>query len=242
MMKQNKYLTLKNVLPSNNYSDSEIHELNTLLGNMSEESRSDFVTKALMENLVEAKYRQRLKDNPSLPELSETKADGFLMPIPDDRPVLNDDIENVRGMYNLRNNEIKELFGISDAKITTMKKRPQDPVDDPTVAIILRIFTKRPELFVERLVPSYDLKGIIHWLGGVDRHVGVYLGRNFFSGYRYMQKGQKGTVSINIVKGLLVRFLKEDKLTDYIDVLQTEARARGIADIFEHGKWQLDKE
>lgn len=216
---------------------SKVIELQDVLNKMDSDTRSKFMLDSLLNNLTEGKHLKQVSENPEKPLLVEEKPELFPIDIPEDRPVINDDIEMMRSFYGLRNNEIKEIFGISDTKITKMKKDPEGVMDDAAVALTVRFYAKYPELLEKELKGEYSLKSIVDWLGGIERHVGVLIGRNHFSGYRYIKKKQKGSTSVKTIKSILTHFLKEERMTEYYEVIDTESKARGIKDIYEHGKW-----
>ena len=155
-----------------------------------------------------------------------------------DGPIKNGFIELFRSAYGLKNNRLKDRFGASDASMLAFKEDMNAPVRDPVISMLARIYIHYPEHMIASLPKEVDIRALIEYLGGSDRSLGVYIGRNPFTAHRYLNKRQKRPQHVELLMYYFAMFVQEGRIQEYIEnILMPEAHARGVPDIFSNEGW-----
>ncbi len=212
-----------------------------LLNAMSPENMNLFMVRAIVDYMDQSHGLFFRKEN-NLPYLFSDKKVGAIS-LNLDGPIPNSFIEVYKSAYNLKNNRIKDRFGASDASMLIFKNNINSPVRDPATAMLVRIYTQYPELLKQTLPKEVDIRGVIQYIGGSDRSLGVYIGRNPFTAHRYLTKKQDRPQHIELLLELFAKFVQEGRIQEYIEnILMPEAKARGVDDIFGASGWPKDVE
>lgn len=154
--------------------------------------------------------------------------------------VYNSDIERIREEHGLKNNRLKDRFGASDKAMGLFKANPDVQVDDVVFGLLARVYIQYPDILVKTLPKKVDIGGIIEYLGGSNRSLGVYIGRNAFTAHRYQKKDQSPPQQVEVLLEILAQFVQEGRIQEYINnILIPEAKSRGITDIFAVNDWKM---
>lgn len=211
------------------------------LSAMSPEDVNLFMVRAII-GYIDQSQGLFFRKNNNLPYLfSERKVGSISLNL--DGLIPNSFIEVFKGAYDLKNNRIKDRFGASDASMLKFKNEINSPVRDPATAMLVRAYTLYPELLMRTLPKEVDIRGVIQYIGGSDRSLGVYIGRNPFTAHRYLSKKQDRPQHIELLLELFANFVQEGRIQEYIEnILMPEAKARGVDDIFSASGWPKDIE
>jgi hypothetical protein len=200
-----------------------------------------FMAKAIL-NYVEPSKGLFFRLDRDLPNVLSEFSPGAL-DVDIDAPILNSFVEKLRFAFDLKNNRLKDRLGASDASMLKFKKDANKPIKDPVIGMLARAYYHFPELIIKTLPKQVDIEGVIEYLGGTDRSLGVYIGRNPFTAHRYLHKGQKRPQHVEILLDIFATFVQEGRINEYIEKLVIpEAKARGVDDIFGHEGWPRDIE
>ena len=223
------------------YSDEAADEAIKLINGFNAEDLNLFMVRAIMEYAKESRgifFRKQF----NLPYLFSEKQPGVIA-LDLDAPIPNSFIEIFKAAYDLKNNRVKDRFGASDASMLRFKNDINGPVRDPVTAMLVRAYCHYPELLVKTLPKEIDIRGVIQYIGGSDRSLGVYIGRNPFTAHRYLSKKQERPQHIELLLEIFARFVQEGRIQEYIEnILIPEAKARGVDDIFSASGWPKDIE
>jgi hypothetical protein len=166
-------------------------------------------------------------------------------------PVTGADLERQRIALNLSVAEYCCLLGLSMRKWCEITKDKDSPVPDAAIAILARAIDQdnglawvptfpKPQDVFQQL--ALVLEGRGEKLS--PRHFGVALGRDGTSSYRWIDKRQPPGPFVNRTLLALQQTLTEhgyDGWATFVEIAETEAQARGVGGIFDHGKWQIRK-
>lgn len=166
--------------------------------------------------------------------------------LPSDRPVTGRDLEALRQKLDLLVNDFCFVLGISMAKWSRIKKSPDAPLDDPGLAILARVLDDDPSL---SLVPKAPTPQAVHdkivahkpYSAMPRRAFGIVLGRDASASYRWLEQQQHtGTVTdrLLIVLAKVLDTKGLPGLEKWMTVVDTEASARKISNIWREGLWR----
>lgn len=166
--------------------------------------------------------------------------------IPADRPVLGQDLPLFAARLNRTPAECCALLGISPSSWSVWKKRGDQPIPSPTVALAIRLYDCFPELAPREPTPE-ELLALVSQVTGQavpQTRLAALLGRERTSGYRWTQRGRPSLPVSRLIGAvqrlLLTRFTAG--LHEYEQMVAQEAAARGIADLFQEGSWVAEKD
>ena len=173
------------------------------------------------------------------------------MTIPTTRPVIWQDLEDIRQRNGLTQSDLCDFFGIPQARWTDISKNKEtmlaDVVKDVTVALLARIYDKHPNLMPQK--KDEDLRLFYEYLNklkperltgstkGKDilkRHFAVYLGRNSSAGYAWLDHNKPASPQVHRVIQAVQKDTNAFELLE--ELTEVEARARGV-DPFKNGNW-----
>lgn len=176
--------------------------------------------------------------------------------IPLTRPVIWQDLEDIRLRNNLTQGDLCDFFGIPQAKWGEISKNKggaklTDVVKDVTVAILARIYDMHPDLMPQKkdedlrvfykdlnaLKPE-RLSGSTKGKHILKRHFAVYLGRNSSAGYAWLDQGKPASPQVHRVIQAVQNATNAFELLE--ELTEVEARARGV-DPFKNGNWAKKK-
>lgn len=172
--------------------------------------------------------------------------------IPSTRPVRGEDLAALRDQLGVSVGEACWLYGLSMAKwMLLAKERAKEPLRRPSLALLVRALNWRPDLNL--LPPQPSAHDIYARLRQADpsidkKRFSVFFGSEASSGYRWI------TLNSEISPALARLFLVFQRLYDkamadglehavefvseWRQMVELEATQRGIAGIFNHGRWK----
>lgn len=109
------------------------------------------------------------------------------------------------------------------------------PVDE-SLAIILRIFDKYPNLFLS--YPTADVQQLLDTTALSRRELSIYLGRDQVSVSRYMKEegvNKKPSGTTEMLMFLMRMFVLGGRFKDYVAIVNEEAKSRGIDNLQKQG-------
>lgn len=173
------------------------------------------------------------------------------MSIPPTRPVLWQDLEDIRQRNGLTQGDLCDFFGIPQAKWGEISKNKEEKlhevVKDVTVAILARIYDMHPNLMPQKT--DEDLRVFYEFLNSLKperlsgstkgkdilkRHFAVYLGRNSSAGYAWLDHAKPASPQVHRVIQAAKKAPNAFELLE--ELTEVEARARGV-DPFKNGNW-----
>lgn len=174
--------------------------------------------------------------------------------IPSNRPVIGADLLDLRERLQLKSQDIAWLLGLSMTKwMMIVNKDRNQPVKDPTLALVVRVLDEFPEL---NPIPRAPSAAEIMSLADAEipkssdeqefpltkKKLSILFGAEASSGYRWLETDS----GISPVLGRLFSlFQRGNSMAGsraafnqrWVDRVETEARARGISEIFRWGRW-----
>lgn len=158
--------------------------------------------------------------------------------IPDDRPVLGKDLEVVRQQLGLLSSDMCFLLGVSMTRWMHICRRDADlPLNDPTMALLIRILDAHPELSILPTFPEpAEMLELLNKVQQVDgkKAFPVMLGSDASAGYRWLQNGGKQGPAVSRLMLCLKLALQAkapenrgEVLDNWRDVVNKEAVTRG---------------
>lgn len=162
------------------------------------------------------------------------------------RPVTPRDLERLRRKLGHLVNDFCFLLGISMSKWSKLKKRLDDPIDDPGLAILARILDAHPEYDLVPTPPSASdvfetLVSFKPYANMPRRAFGIYFGRDASASYRWLEQNQHTGPVTNRLLTVMDRFLADKGvpgLDEWNEIVSIEATARGIPEIWREGLWR----
>lgn len=173
------------------------------------------------------------------------------MPIPLTRPVIWQDLEDIRVRNKLTQGDLHDFFGIPQAKwgriIKNKGPKLTDVVKDVTVAMLARVYDMHPNLMPEK--KTEDLRVFYEKLNAMKperlsgptkgksikkRHFAVYLGNNSSAGYAWLEQARPASEQVQC----LIKAVKnaENVFELLEEITEVEKRTRGV-DPFKTGSW-----
>jgi transcriptional regulator with XRE-family HTH domain len=167
------------------------------------------------------------------------------------KPVTGADLDDLRESHGLSANEVSFLLGLSMNQWSDYKNLQSEPVSDPSLAILVRLLKRHPEL-VDAMLPKAPrpleiFRELSKHREISKRRFGLATGREGSAGYRWVsQHGRiaQGMQRLFLILQTRMRQLppiEQGKVWDELEeVAQTEAAARGIGDLGRAGSWRKD--
>ena len=167
--------------------------------------------------------------------------------IPDNRPVLGRDLDAVRQEFGLLTNDIIWVLSMSITRWTQIvRQAPDEPVKDPTLALLVRFLAQHPELAVVPKQPSAaELFALMNEAADVEpKRFATYLGAESSAAYRWMKSDARPSSTVTrLMHFMKTALLMQDNagrtqmLEDWRKTVEQEAKARGVDDVFKSGRW-----
>lgn len=170
------------------------------------------------------------------------------MPIPKNRPVIGRDLDDLREKLGLSTADACWLFGLSmNAWAAAAKADPDAPVENPSLALLVRFLDQHPEVVVIPKMPApQEIADLVNEVTETpQRALSVLLGNEGTAAYRWLKVGVKAPPTVQrLMFGLKQALLRRPEVAKKIELLndwratvETEAKARGEANIFGTAKW-----
>lgn len=171
--------------------------------------------------------------------------------IPENRPVIGSDLEDIRIMNGMSVADACWLFGMSPTKWTYVAKKGANQPVSSTLALLARALDRDPPI---RLLPEMpnatEISSLLNGVSEVDKkRLAIISGNEACGGYRWLVLGTRQPAELQrLFYCLKQRLLMAPKgrrvevLADWFKTVENEARARGITDIFRTGSWTPDIE
>lgn len=168
--------------------------------------------------------------------------------IPRNRPVYGKDLETIKQQLGLLTADACWLFGLSITRWTKIVRQcPEDPVRDPTIAMLVRFLDQHPEC---SLIPTFpgveEMFEMINEIEPTDqKRFSVIFASEASAAYRWRQPdGRQSPAVARLMLCMKLALQARDRteqkalLDDWKDALRDEAYARGVErDVLETGKW-----
>lgn len=169
--------------------------------------------------------------------------------IPTTRPVIGRDLDELKQLFGLSSPDTCYLLGISISKWSDLIGKGADkPIDDPTLALLVRILDLRPDLIT---LPTYpDVQDMFDLFKRVNpsidqKRFSILMGGEASSGHRWLKTRPRMTATMPRLMLYLQRLIESSpdggwkELNAWADVVKHEGNARGVADVFKSGRWTV---
>lgn len=167
--------------------------------------------------------------------------------IPTNRPVLGKDVDAIAQQFGMLVADACWLFGMSITKwMHVVRQKPDVPLKDPSVALLVRFLANHPELSVIPKFPSAEeMFALVNKVQEVDqKRFSVLFGSEASAAYRWLKPGSRMSPSV----GRLMFYMKmallakspskrSEMLEQWRETVRKEGVARGVDDIFKTGAW-----
>lgn len=170
--------------------------------------------------------------------------------IPIDRAVIGRDLDVIRQYFGVLVADMSWLVGQSITRWTTVvRKEGDEPVADPALALLMRVFDVAPHLNPIPQFPSAgEMYAYIRELRPqtTAKEFALMFGAEGTAGYRWQRMGQRvGSNSARLMY-YVKKLLDGSKnpaadLENYIKMVKTEGRVRGVEDLFGAGRWNTEE-
>lgn len=167
--------------------------------------------------------------------------------IPTNRPVLGRDLDAVRQEFGLLTNDIIWVLSMSITRwMQVVRQAPDEPVKDPTLALLVRFLAEHPELAVVPKQPSAaEMFTLMNEVADVEpKRFATYFGAESSAAYRWMRPDARPSSTVTrLMHFLKTALLMQDTagrsqlLEDWRKTVEQEARNRGVSDVFKTGRW-----
>jgi len=168
------------------------------------------------------------------------KNDDLLIVIPDDRPVIGMDLDMMRSTTGFKVDEICWIMGINARQwIQYTKHAPMDPIPNPTVALLLRLYARKPHLIPTP--PSIDPKRLLEESGLSRGDLSLMLGKHSTIASKWCKQGVHLSGNVRRLATHMLEAIKEEGEAwqeDWREMVETEAKLREIDDIWEAKSWK----
>lgn len=157
--------------------------------------------------------------------------------IPNDRPVLGNDLEKLQYALGATVDEMRWLLGIN-AKYWNLytKIAPRETVPKPALALLVRFYGEYPDAVPLR--PRLNPQAVYEALGGTLKRLSLRLGTNETTGHRWIRKQTGFAPTTERLAHHMLEMSKDDKgIAAWEALVEKEAKARGIDDIWAAGSW-----
>lgn len=170
--------------------------------------------------------------------------------IPTNRPVIGKDLDTVRQQFGLLTADAIWLYGLSPNKWTTLvRQQPNEPIPDPTLALLVRFLDQHPELSIIPRWPSpretFDCLNATQKLTQGD--FSLLLGFERSAAPRWFKpRGARQSATLSrlmlCLKTTILSMRTEDRgqlMDDWRELVKNEAEVRGVDDLFDAGRWSI---
>lgn len=171
------------------------------------------------------------------------------MTIPKDRPVIGRDLEALRQQFALLTSDVCWLLGMSITKWTqVVRQNPDEPVSDPTLALLVRHLSEHPELqLIPRFPSPKEMFEFLQEVGEVDaKSFGVMWGAEASAGYRWLRQEPDivpGVSRLMHYVQLTMQAAPENERAELLArwrrLVDIEAKSRGVDDVFKSKSWTV---
>lgn len=169
--------------------------------------------------------------------------------IPKNRPIQGGDLEILRQKLGLTVEDMSWMLGIAMPSWSRIVKKGRDlPLRDGTIALIVRYLDRHYEQsFIPVFSDPEEIMALIDsnpaLLADLDgsmplKKIGILVGRESSAGHRWKHSGRG--ISPAIARAcLLIKQLAVEKgsIKDWVEIINDESQARGVENIWRHGKW-----
>ena len=167
--------------------------------------------------------------------------------LPTNRPVLGRDLDAVRQEFGLLTNDIIWVLSMSITRwMQIVRQAPDEPVKDPTLALLVRFLAQHPELAVipKQPTPS-EMFALMNEAADIEpKRFATYFGAESSAAYRWMRPDARPSSTVTrLMHFLKTAMLMQDAagrtqmLEDWRKTVEQEARSRGVSDVFKTGRW-----
>lgn len=172
--------------------------------------------------------------------------------IPLTRSVIGRDLDEIKQLFGISTSEAVFLFGLSITKWTQIvRNKPDEPLKDPALALLVRFLSKHPELSVIPKPPTatemYEQIGRIFPLNA--KEFSVFLGSEGSAYNRWKKSTSRQGPSVQrllyYMRLALLGRPHADQLTllnDWKSTVTAEGSTRGVPDVFNVGQWMPREE
>lgn len=167
--------------------------------------------------------------------------------IPSNRPVLGRDLDAVRQAFGLLTNDIIWVLSMSITRwMQIVRQAPDEPVKDPTLALLVRFLSQHPELAVVPKQPNAsDMFTLMNEVADVEpKRFATYFGAETSAAYRWMKPDARpSSTALRLMHFMKMAMLMQDTagrsqmLESWRKTVDQEAKARGVEDVFKSGRW-----
>lgn len=172
--------------------------------------------------------------------------DRSLGAIPPDRPVLGTDVLNLREQLGLMVDDFMWMMGLSVPQWHEIRHNPHAPVKDPAIALLTRLLSAHPEVALVPPEPGVErVFSMFERFGLTKKQLSLWLGRDSSAVYRYLQQGSQVSSQVKRLLQIMEKMMVSPEtmqsfVESYRDLVEVEARARGIGDLNRAGRWTDD--
>lgn len=167
------------------------------------------------------------------------------------RPILGEDLDALREQLGMSTMDACWLYGLSMTKWTLIAKREKAklPLKNVTLALLVRVLRAYPEVSPVMAAPTAKdvFSAIAETQPELDRkHMAIMFGCEASSGYRWLTTDSEiGPALVRLFKMFMLFHdevssspkKKAELISDWEDMVNTEARARGVRNVFSTGRW-----
>tara|TARA_R110001583_G_scaffold18497_11_gene73508 strand:+ start:1298 stop:1822 length:525 start_codon:yes stop_codon:yes gene_type:complete len=159
--------------------------------------------------------------------------------LPEDRPVIGMDLELMRTAMGFKVDEAKWVFGLNQVQ---WRRYTVDelmvPISNPTVALLLRLFSRRPDLIP--FPPAADPEKLMEMASLNRRRLSLMLGKDASAANKWLNQGVELSGNVRRLAKLLENAIVEDPAwaDEWIGEVDREAQRRGIPDLWHAGGWK----
>lgn len=156
-----------------------------------------------------------------------------LLIIPNDRPTLGRDLNLLREHFNCSVKHMLKVLGISSRNKwqELVDKKADLPVQDASLALLARYYDQHPDEFPDE--HGYNIGDVMALLAEHDittisaSRLAVIIGRSKTVGPKYVN-GTTPDPSAYISFGILYQLIKQNRLNDWLEIVNVEGVARGL--------------
>ena len=167
--------------------------------------------------------------------------------IPSNRPVLGKDLDAIRQAFGLLTNDIIWVLSMSITRWTQIvRQAPDEPIKDPSLALLVRFLAQHPELAVIPKQPSTtEMFELLNEITEVEpKRFATYFGSETSAAYRWMRPDARPSSTVQRLMHFMRMALlmqnpsgRTQMLEEWRKTVQLEGRLRGIDDVFKSGRW-----
>lgn len=158
--------------------------------------------------------------------------------IPNDRPVLGADLDDLRYLLGLTTLGACHLLGLDPPKYSLLRNRAQEPLDRPSRALMIRHLEQHPEDSPIPRPPTFrDVLGVLNVLEPGKWSIGraaILFGAKPGSGFRWNKNESATSPAIDNLFQVFINATRQRgvvALREWVSNVETEARALGVTDM-----------